>query len=68
MQKHTSPLSDELFNQIYLVNKLVLIDTLSDLDTINENTINQLKSACLDQIEVLSWHIGAKSVSPQTAI
>ena len=67
-KKYSSLNADELFDQIHSTNRLMLINIISDLQMLHGDAANQLKNACLDQIEVLSGHIGAKSVPPQTAM
>ena len=58
-EKYSSLNADELFDQMHLANRLLLIGIVSDLDELQGNSIESLKNACLDQIEVLSGHIGA---------
>jgi len=48
--------SDELFEQIHHLNSITLIQILECLETIPGTASNQLKTACLDQLAVLSCH------------
>ena len=54
---HPNINANELFEQIHLKNRIIVIDLVKDLQNINNNAARQLETACLNQIEILSEHI-----------
>ena len=48
----------ELFDQIHRANTLALVDVLHQLEHVAGETADQLRNGCLDQLEVLSNHVG----------
>jgi len=54
--------SNELFDQIHLKNRITLIEIARDLENINNNFARQLKIAILNQIEILSEHLGTRKI------
>ena len=51
---------DELFDQIHSINRLLLVGLTRKLQGENNIIAKQLTSACLDQISILSEHLGSK--------
>ena len=48
--------SDELFDQVYMKNRLALVMLLRELETNNNEFISQIEKACYQQIDAISKH------------
>ena len=51
--------ADELFDQIQQKNRILLVNIIRELHLLEGKTIDQLYSACLDQLEIISKHSGS---------
>ena len=52
--------ADELFDQIQQKNKIVLVNIIKELEICDSEISEQLQTACLNQIEILSSYFGNK--------
>ena len=52
--------ADELFDQIQQKNKIVLVNIIKELEICDGEISEQLQTACLNQIEILSSYFGNK--------
>ena len=48
--------SDELFDQVYMKNRLALVMVLREIENINDNFVSQIRTACYQQIDAISKH------------
>lgn len=60
-QKFDGVEADELFEQIHHRNTLVIVQILRLLNKVEGETAGHLRTACLDQLAALSFHIGKRS-------
>lgn len=52
--------ANELFDQVHQRNTIVLINILRNLDQVEGDTAQQLRTGCLDQLMALSQHFGVR--------
>ena len=57
--------ADELFDQIHLRNRLVIIEILRRLSSLDTTIANQLREACFNQLEALSQHLGTRDLDEE---